>query len=126
MTLPKPSKYVHTHTVILTPDAEVSFQIVPLPGARYQQLVDECRDPDTGKTPWANLAVPLLTESVTAVYSSLESTPVEFTAQDAEEIWEEWPEWARWDIFATVLHDNTQGPASDPFTTSKRKEPDGN
>jgi len=120
MALPKPSQITHTHTVVLGDDIDVSFQMTPIPGSRYQQIIDKHRGED-GKTPWETVAVPLLVASVQAVYSSIESTSVPFTEADAVELWNEWPDWARWDLYQAVIAYSTKGPAGNPFTGSKPK-----
>ena len=121
MTLPKPSELVHTHTITLGEGLDVSFQLSPIPGAVYQQIIDAHRDED-GKTPWETVAEPLLEASIQRVYSSVESTPQPFTINDATEIWETWPDWARWDILQAVIAYSTKGPAANPFSGSTRNE----
>lgn len=122
MALPKPGNLIQTHTVTLADEVDVSFQIAPIPGAEYQQIIDDHRDADTGKTPWETVAVPILTAGVVQVYSSVESSPVEFTTVDADEVWSTWPDWARWDILQAVIAYTTKGPAGNPFSGSRRNE----
>ena len=123
MTLPKLDTLTHTHTITLSDDIIVSFQLRPIPGIEYQGLVVEHADPDTGKTPFDNpdFAQAILAAGISAVYSSVESTPTDFTDQDANELWQQWPEWARWDIYTAVINYTTKGPGGNPFTTSKPK-----
>lgn len=123
MALPRITALVQTHTVTLAEDLDVMFQIVAIPGSKYQAIIDAGRGED-GKTPWEDVAIPLLTEGITHVYSSVESTPVEFTETDATELWEQWPEWARWDVFQAVIAYSTKGPAANPFSRSKPNEND--
>ena len=118
MSLPKISELTQTHTVTLSGDLDVMFQLHPIPGLIYQQIIDAHRGED-GKTPWEDVAVPILTAGIGTVYSSVESSPVPFTAEDAEEIWNEWPEWARWNIYQAVIAYVTKGPAGNPFSGSK-------
>ena len=122
MALPKINQLVQSHTVTLSEDLDVTFQLQPIPGSKYQAIIDAGRDTETGKTPWENVAVPIMSEGITAVYSSVESAPVPFTAEDAAEVWEDWPEWARWNIYSAVIEYSTKGPAGNPFTGSQRKE----
>lgn len=122
MTLPNLDSLVHTHTVTLSNDLSVSFQLRPIPGGEYQTIIDAHRDPDTGKTPFETIAVPVIAASVTSVYSSVESTPSPFTADDAKELWTTWPEWARWDVYTAIIGYTTKGPAGNPFTGSTQKE----
>jgi len=118
MALPKLDRLTVTHTVTLSDDLDVMFQIVPIPGARYQAIIDDGRDPETGKTPWEDVAVALLSAGVVAVYSSVESQPQPFTEADAVELWTEWPEWARWNVYQAVIACSTKGPAANPFSQS--------
>ena len=121
MALPKLDRLTHTHTVTLGDGLDVAFQLVPIPGLIYQEIIDAHRGED-GKTPWETVAVPILTAGIGTVYSSVESTAVPFTETDAMEIWNEWPEWARWDIYQAVIAYVTKGPAGNPFSKSKPKE----
>ena len=121
MALPKLTSLVQTHTVTLAEDLDVMFQIVAIPGSKYQAIIDSGRGED-GKTPWETVAVPILTAGIEAVYSSVESAAVPFTEQDAAELWGEWPEWARWDVFQAVIAYSTKGPAANPFSQSKPNE----
>lgn len=121
MALPKLDQFTHTHTVTLDADLDVCFQLRPIPGLKYQAIIDAHRG-DDGKTPWEAIAVPILTAGIGTVYSSIESAPTEFTEDDATEIWTEWPEWARWDIYQAVIAYVTKGPAGNPFTSRKPNE----
>lgn len=121
MALPKIDHLTHTHTVTLGEDLDVVFQLRPIPGITYQDIIDAHRGED-GKTPWEAVAVPILTAGIGTVYSSVESKPVEFTETDAIEIWNEWPEWARWNIYQAVIAYVTKGPAGNPFSGSKQNE----
>ena len=123
MTLPKLSSIIQTHTLTLSDDLTVSFQIRPIPGVEYQQIIDEHAD-EHGKTPFEVIAIPVLTAGITTVYSSVESTPADFTEADATELWEQWPEWARWDIYRAVIEYTTKGPGGNPFSASKPNEND--
>lgn len=123
MTLPKLDRLTRSHTVTLGDELDVVFQLQPIPGLIYQQIIDEHRG-DDGKTPWETIAVPILAAGIGTVYSSVESTPVAFTDSDATEIWNEWPEWARWDIYQAVISYVTKGPAGNPFSKSKQNEND--
>lgn len=121
MALPKLDRLTHTHTVTLGDSIDVAFQLRPIPGIVYQQIIDDHRGED-GKTPWETIAIPILTAGIGTVYSSIESTPVAFTVTDATEIWSEWPEWARWNIYQAVIAYVTKGPAGNPFSSSKPNE----
>ena len=122
MTLPKLDTLTTTHTVTLGDDLAVSFQLRPIPGVEYQTIIDTHRDPDTGKTPYESIAVPVLAAGTAAVYSSVESTPSPFTDADADELWTTWPEWARWEIYTAVVSYSTKGPAGNPFSGSPANE----
>ena len=117
--LPRFSDVHQDHTVQLADGVYVVFQVVAIPGARYNEILEECRG-DDGKVRIEDTGVPILTAGINRVYSSVESTPIEFTQADAEEIWETWPEWARTDVYSTVIAYSTRGPAADPFSGSTR------
>jgi hypothetical protein len=124
MALPKINQLIQSHTVTLAEDLVVTFQLVPIPGSQYSAILEAHRDPE-GKSPHEAVAVDVLTAGITAVYSSVESSPVAFTSEDAAELWEQWPDWARWDVYTAVTAYTTRGPAADPFSKSRQNENEG-
>lgn len=122
MTLPTITQVTLDHTITLDDDLVVTFRLVPIPGSKFQRILDDHRDAD-GRSPNTAIAVDLITAGISEIYSSVESTPAVFTDADARELWETWPDWARWDVFSAVLTYATKGPAADPFVRSK---PNGN
>lgn len=120
MALPKLSDVGRDHTITLDDDLTVTFQLRPIPGSRYQSIIDAHRD-DEGRASHEAVAVDMLTAGISAVYSSVESTPTPFAETDAVELWEQWPEWARTQVYSAVIAYSTRGPAADPFDKSKPK-----
>lgn len=100
-------------------DVVVTFQVAPIPGKRYGEIIDAGRDAD-GRVSDDDVAVPLLAAGIIGVYSSVESQVAEFTEDDARELWEEWPEFARARVLRAVIAASTKGPGADPFGGSKR------
>lgn len=122
MTLPRITAHVSTdHVIVLDDDLTVTFRVVPIAGSKYAAIIDQHRDAE-GVASHEAVAVDMLTAGIDVVYSSVESTPSEFTHADAVELWEQWPEWARWNVYRAVIDYSTRGPAADPFGKSRQNE----
>lgn len=121
MALPKITQTGTDHTITLDDDLTVTFHLTPIPGKTYQAILDDHRD-DDGKVTHDDVAVEMLDAGIATVYSSVESTPQPFTADDATEIWETWPDWARMNVYQAVVTYSTRGPAADPFDASARRK----
>lgn len=112
MALPSFNQAV-TQVVIPVGEADVTFQIRPVPAAVLNRLRDEHRTED-GNVTIADLGPGLLEHGLCRVYSSIESTPRPVEADDVDEIVSQWPEWAVTRLVAEVWQVSTRGPASDP------------
>lgn len=121
MTLPTVPTAAKIHTITLSDDVVVTFQLAAIPGKRYQEILDDHRD-EEGRATNEACYIDIVTEGVHATYSNIESTPTPFTQADATEIFETWPEWARWEIFTVCVVYSTKGPAADPFVKSGPNE----
>jgi len=118
MPLPKLADATTPVTVDPAPGITVTFNVGVVSGRRYNLLLEQHRAAD-GRIDQDSFAVALLEVSVRSVYSSIESTPVEFTRDDAVELWDEWPEAARGRLLATCVALQTKGPDADPFAASR-------
>jgi hypothetical protein len=119
--LPKLGTLTRDHVITLGDDLVVTFQLTPIPGSKYTQILDAHRGED-GKAAHEDVAVDILTAGIANVYSSVESTAVPFGQADATELWTEWPEWARWQVYLAVVAYSTQGPGANPFGKSRQSE----
>lgn len=113
-----------THTIAVG-DIDVVFNIVPIPGKTYNQILDDHRD-DDGKVANEAIAVDIITHGIDSVYTSVESTPQPWERDDAVEVWETWPDWARGELFTVVHAYSVAGPRADPFSKRKRNGNDDN
>ena len=107
------------HTVTFSDDLIFTFQLVPIPGTDYQDIIEDHRD-DDGKASNDNVAPSMMEAGISHAYSSADPR-TEFTIDDAREIWDTWPEWARWSVYNAVVAYSTRGSASDPLDAATKK-----
>jgi hypothetical protein len=117
--LPKFAAVHRDHTIELDDGVYVVFQIVAIPGTRMTQILDAHRS-EEGTVLREDIGPDVLEAGIGKFYSSVESTPVEFTASDAAEVWETWPDWARAELYVAVETYSTRGPVADPKGGSTR------
>jgi hypothetical protein len=123
MTLPQLTDLTTDVTIELADHLIVTFQLAPIPGKTYQEILLRHRDATTGDSSVEAMGLDLLKVGVRTVYSSVESTPVPWTDADAVEFWDTWPEFARQQLLIGVYQFATNGPVADPFGKSAQRKP---
>ena len=120
MALTKITDVSSDHVVTFSDDLIFTFQLTPIPGTDYQDIIDEARD-DAGKASNDDVAAPMMCAGIGKAYSSVDSVPTPFGLAEAREIWDTWPEWARWSVYNAVVAYSTKGEAADPLDAAKKK-----
>lgn len=113
MALPDITAITQAVTVELDSDIAVTFNLCPIPGSVYNDLIDAHRDTETGKAPHDDIAEQVLLAGI-STYQTGDDELEHFVDEDATAIWTEWPDHARWNLYHAVTVFSTKGPGN-PF-----------